>query len=289
MKTPLVKAIVAILVFCISANELFAFPIQNLEDSIRKSLMASVDKKTASLVVLKEANVEFPPIFSGNEIQSLDYIENFFISRKNYITRTYQKSKELFPKVVSILKKYNVPEEFKVLLALESGFNGNAVSSAGAVGYWQFMDEVAREYGLKITSGKKIKTKKGSDKKHQAKTIQADERKNFTKSTHAAARYLKDRARNLNNDCLLMAASYNCGVGNVWNAMEKTGKANPSFWDIKKYLPAETRAYVMNFITLNVLFNNFEKISTNSLCFKPITCMEEMIDPQQTDHCTSSL
>ena len=52
--------------------------------------------------------------------------------------------------------------------------------------------------------------------------------------------------------------------------MEKTGKENPDFWDIKKYLPAETRTYVMNFITLNVLFHNYEKFSDNTLSFKPV-------------------
>ena len=55
-----------------------------------------------------------------------------------------------------------------------------------------------------------------------------------------------------------------------WEAMEKTGKENPDFWDIKKYLPAETRTYVMNFITLNVLFHNYEKFSDNTLSFKPV-------------------
>ena len=44
---------------------------------------------------------------------------------------------------------------------------------------------------------------------------QSDDRTNFMKSTLVAARYLKDRCRNLNNDWLLIAASYNCGVGNV--------------------------------------------------------------------------
>ena len=43
-----------------------------------------------------------------------------------------------------------------------------------------------------------------------------------------------------------------------------------AFWDIKKYLPAETKSYVMNFIALNVLFNNYEKFSKNTLCFKPV-------------------
>lgn len=289
MKTPLVKAIAAILVFTLSANKIYASPALNPEDTTRKTVLGLIDKKVDP-VVEKEVNVKFPEILTGNETQSLDYIEKFFTTRKNYLIRTYERSKKLFPKVISILKKYNVPEEFKVLLALESGFNGNAVSSAGAVGYWQIMDAVAREYGLKIATRKKIKrSSKAADKKHIAKVITTDDRKNFNKSTHAAARYLQDRGRNLNNDCLLIAASYNCGVGNVWNAMEKTGMTNPTFWDIKKFLPAETRAYVMNFITLNILFNNYEKFSKNTLCFKPLACKEEIIEQEEADDCTSSL
>ena len=276
MKTPIVKALASAIILCLPATTIFAYPDANPEDTTRKHLLAAVDKTPEKLVVLKESNVEFPAILTGNEEQSIDYIEKFSSTRKGYLVRTYNRSKQLFPKAAAILKKYNVPQEFKVLLALESGFNANAKSSAGAVGYWQFMDAVAREYGLKIATAKRTGKKKmgKADKKHQKVSL-TDDRKNFVRSTHAAARYLKDRSRNLNNDWLLIAASYNCGVGNVWNAMEKTRKANPTFWDIKNYLPAETRAYVMNFIALNVLFNNYEKFSRNELCFKTITCKEE--------------
>jgi hypothetical protein len=51
--------------------------------------------------------------------------------------------------------------------------------------------------------------------------------------------------------------------------MKKTGMEDPDFWDIKDYLPAETRAYVMNFITLNVIFHNYEKFANNTLLFTP--------------------
>ncbi len=255
-------------------------------DTSRKML---IDKTQDKTVVLKEANIVYPEIFAGNEEQSIDYVERFSSSRKEYLIRTYNRSKKLFPKAETILKKHNVPQEFKVLLALESGFNGNAVSSAGAVGYWQFMDAVAKEYGLKIpkkvrveSRAKSKKRSKASHKKTTVKLVGIDERKNFHKSTIAAARYLRDRSRNLDNDWLLIAASYNCGVGNVWNAMEKSGKKSPTFWDIKKYLPAETRAYVMNFITLNVIFNNYEAFAKNELYFRDITCQEEAGDDDLT-------
>ena len=71
-----------------------------------------------------------------------------------------------------------------MLPALESNFNANAVSRAGAVGYWQFMSELAKEYGLQI-GGKN------------------DERKNFSKSTVAAAKFFRDQLDYFNNDLLL--------------------------------------------------------------------------------------
>ncbi len=262
---------------------------KNPTDTSRKALMASVDKKLESRVVLQEANIVYPDILLGNEEESIDYVEKFSAERKEYLIRTYNRSKKIFPKVENILKKYQVPLEFKVLLALESGFNGNAVSPAGAVGYWQIMDEVAREYGLKIPKKAKVAAGKATklartNKKNITKNVTVDERKNFNKSTNVAARYLKDRSRNLDNDWLLIAASYNCGVGNVWNAMERSGKKVPTFWDIKKYLPAETRAYVMNFITLNVIFHNYEAFAKNTLCFKNVTGSAAVLEDNSTEN-----
>jgi membrane-bound lytic murein transglycosylase D len=261
-------------------------------DTGRKNIiLAAYNKKEKTAFVTQPANVVFPDVLTGNEEQSLDYIEKFCNKRKDYIIRTYNKSKKFFPKAGAILKKYNLPEELKVLMALESAFNANAVSKAGAVGYWQFMDEVAREYGLKtaqhMTALEKKKLIKKNKKNGQA-TIRAlakqkDDRKNFNKSTCAAARYLKDRGRNLDNDLLLMVASYNCGIGNVWNAMSASGVSDPTFWDIKDLLPAETRAYVLNFITLNVVFNNYDKFADNSLSFKPVKVKLDPAEQNFTD------
>jgi membrane-bound lytic murein transglycosylase D len=187
----------------------------------------------------------------------------------------FTKGKKYLPKAAVILQKQKLPEEFKVLLTLESAYNGNAVSNAGAVGYWQIMDEVAKEYGMKyvpqIKPSEKKKWKKEKAARGFLKSIDRlrDDRKNFIKSSQVAARYLRDRRVNLNDNWLLVVASYNCGVGNVWAAMEKSGKANPTFWDIKNMLPAETRAYVMNFITLNVLFHNYENFVKRTLLFYP--------------------
>lgn len=278
-----------VLFFMLISTGLYAGTPVN--DTSGKLLLASLNKKDKAGYITKEANVVFPSVLSDNKELSVDYIENFANKRRDYIIRTYKRSKKYFPKVIVILKKYNLPNELSVLLALESAFKANAVSKAGAVGYWQFMDEVGKEYGLKVVAQLSADEKKKlikKDKKKAAEIIkkmakEKDDRKNFNKSTYAAARYLKDRGRNLNNDILLMVASYNCGIGNVWNAMAGSGKKNSTFWDIKDYLPAETRTYVMNFITLNVIFNNYDKFADNTLAFKPVKIRLDNSTQNMTD------
>jgi len=115
------------------------------------------------------------------------------------------------------------------LMILESAYNPNAVSKAGAVGYWQFMDAVAKEYGLRYVAKetkmeevlvKHVIRKRGRkiliEKKHLVKVDvtdrkgkKVDDRKNFNKASIAAARYLRDRRVNLDDNWLLVVDSYN--------------------------------------------------------------------------------
>ena len=206
------------------------------------------------------SNVLFPLALEPNRAHSLEYIRKFSEKKRQYLIHMHDQGRKIFPKVTAIFKRFNLPSELRVLIALESGFNANAISKAGAVGYWQIMDEVAREYGLKVIP---------ADQKLLPSKTGKDERTNFNKSTSAAAKYLKDRCKNLDNNILLIVASYNWGVGHIKEVMRKTGKSNPTFWDIKKYLPAETRNYVMNFISLNVIFLNYKKFEQRSLVFTP--------------------
>ena len=57
--------------------------------------------------------------------------------------------------------------------------------------------------------------------------------------------------------------------------MKKCGKADATYWDIKKYLPAETRKFVMNFIALNVISSNYEKFLNNELNFNEPPILQE--------------
>lgn len=218
-------------------------------------LLADNQENSQLAFLIKPANVFYPSSLEKDRDQSIEYVQNFSEKKRDYLVWIYNNGKEYFSKISDVFKSYSLPEELKVLIALESGFKGNVVSRSGAVGYWQMMAAAAKHYGLNISGSKHGKLK--------------DERKDFEKSTIAAAKFLSDCAEDLNNNILLIAASYNCGAGRILSAIKKSGIANPDFWDIKKYLPSETRNYVMNFIALNVILGNYENFSKKELVFIP--------------------
>ncbi len=193
--------------------------------------------------------VAYPSCLQQCRVQTIDFVKAFSIEKRDYIIHIFSKGKKYFPKAISVLTEYGAPCELQMIPVLESEFNANAVSPVGAVGYWQFMAELAMEYGLH-TKGK------------------SDERKNFAKSTVAAAKFFNDQLSVFNNDILLAVAAYNCGQGRVLNSLKKCKKTTPTFWDIKKYLPTETKRFVMNFVALNVIANNYEKFLNKEMDFK---------------------
>lgn len=139
-----------------------------------------------------------------------------------------------------ILEQHGLPAELKYLAVIESKLKSNAVSHVGAVGPWQFMAGTAKGYGLKIT-----KTR--------------DERRDFYKSTHAAAKYLK-YLYNEFGDWLLAIAAYNGGPGYVYSAIKKSGSRN--FWKLQQYLPAESRNHVKKFISTHYILEGKGGICT---------------------------
>jgi membrane-bound lytic murein transglycosylase D len=139
-----------------------------------------------------------------------------------------------------ILTQYGLPKELKYLSVIESSLCSNVVSRAGAVGPWQLMSETGTDHGLKINS-------------------RVDERRNFSKSTHAAAKVLKGLYNEF-HDWLLVIAAYNCGAGRVRSAINKSGSNN--FWDLQNYLPAETRGHVKRFIGTHYIFEGSGGLTT---------------------------
>lgn len=146
-------------------------------------------------------------------------------NRKNLFV-IEKRSSSPFVIIDSVFKKFGLPVQLKYLAVVESELQTRAVSKVGATGPWQLMPATAQLLGLKTN-------------KHH------DERKDYYKSTRAAARYLKD-LHEVYGDWLLVFAAYNSGEGTVNSAIKKSGSKN--FWTLRRYLPGETKDYVNKFI-----------------------------------------
>lgn len=146
---------------------------------------------------------------------------------------------QLRPTIEPILRQEGVPSELSAIVLVESGGQITALSPKGARGVWQFMPDTARRYGLAVTA-------------------ERDERIELVKSTHAAARYLRDLHQQF-GDWQLAFAAYNAGEHAVERAAARTGQRN--FSTIQRALPQETRSYVPAvFNAMAILGSNTEGV-----------------------------
>ena len=162
--------------------------------------------------------------------------------------QTIKRAHRYFPILIPILRKYGIPEDFKYLAVIESNLL-QAVSPAGAQGFWQFMPETAKEYGLMISN-------------------EVDERLNIEKSTEAACKYLKMAYEELGS-WDLAAASYNRGIGGVKKDMAWQGTEN--YFDT--HMNIETARYVYRILAVKLIFENPERYGyelKNKQLYKPL-------------------
>jgi len=205
----------------------------------------------AELESIVENDFVLPPLpdtvlFCGKVI----VLENFDMRErldKEIIVNTFYHSSTIqalkranryFEILEKTLNQENVPTDFKYLCLIESGLT-QAVSPAGARGFWQFMPKTAQEYGLRV------------DK-------EVDERLHIEKSTVAACNYLKDANARF-EDWILVAASYNMGMGGVGNALKDQEVEN--YFDL--HLNNETSRYVFRILALKIIFENLEAYGFN--------------------------
>jgi len=159
-----------------------------------------------------------------------------------------KKANRYFPVVEPILKENNIPDDFKYLALIESGFN-TVKSPRGAAGFWQFMEKTAREYGLEVND-------------------HIDERYNEEKSTRAACQYFLDSYEKYQN-WTLVAAAYNAGKRRISESLEKQKVDN--YYEL--YLNTETSRYVYRILAMKIISENTKKygfVLSDEDLYKPI-------------------
>ena len=207
--------------------------------------------------------------FAGAKIPT----ENFEVyerMEREFLSNTYwhsatilaiKRANRWFPVIEPILKKNNIPDDFKYLSVAESNLE-NVVSPAGATGFWQFMKEAGVKYGLEINS-------------------QVDGRYDVEKSTEAACKYLKD-SYDMFGSWIVSAASYNMGQDGV-KAQRDRQKAKNYF---NLVLNSETSRFVARIVSLKYILQNPEKYGFDIKSeekYKPLEYSEVTLDSSVAD------
>ncbi len=142
-----------------------------------------------------------------------------------------KRANRYLPMIEKVLKKNNIPEDLKYLVAAESEYS-NLISPAGATGFWQIMPETGKEEGLEINSV-------------------VDERYDVERSTQFACDYLKKSFERYGN-WTLAAASYNGGRAGV-DEQIKIQKQN-NYYDL--LLNEETARYIFRVVAYKLVIND---------------------------------
>ncbi|WGZ93637.1 MAG: transglycosylase SLT domain-containing protein [Candidatus Thiothrix putei] len=139
--------------------------------------------------------------------------------------------------IVHEVERRDMPSELALLPFVESAFDADVFSHAGAAGLWQFIPDTGRRYGLQ-------------------QAISYDARMDPFAATGAALTYLQKLNNDFNGDWLLALAAYNCGENRVQREIDRNrAKGLPTtFWHLS--LPKETREYVPRLLAFKELIGN---------------------------------
>ncbi|MGB3399974.1 MAG: lytic transglycosylase domain-containing protein, partial [Candidatus Deferrimicrobiaceae bacterium] len=162
-----------------------------------------------------------------------------------------------------ILAKYGMPGDLVYLALIESGFSPKAYSVARAAGPWQFMPGTGRRYGLRVDWW-------------------TDERRDYEKSTHAAASYLRD-LYGMFDSWPLAAAAYNAGEGRIMRAVSRYKTEDYAKLISYRYLPRETKDYVPKMLAALTIAKDPEKYGFGDVLYEDPLEFDKVSVPGGTD------
>lgn len=187
------------------------------------------------------------------------YIKRFSSGlQKIEIQKAFEKSGKYRTMILKILEQYNLPLELIYLPIVESQYNINNKSKAGALGLWQLMPQRARALGLKVN-------------------YWVDERKDPEKSTLAAAQYLQ-YLYFMFDDWHLALAGYNRGEYGLVRDMESSNGTNIHQLSSIGILPEETESFVPQFIACVYIGNHSRNFNDDLQLEEPVGYDEVIIN-----------
>jgi membrane-bound lytic murein transglycosylase D len=181
---------------------------------------------------------------------------------RNFFLESYRRSGKYRPFIVEKLKAAGLPVELSWLPLIESGFKTKALSSARALGLWQFIPSTGYKFGLE-------------------RNVYIDERLDPEKSTEAAIKYLT-ALHQIFGDWSTVLAAYNSGENRVLRTIRTQGiNYLDDFWDLYKQLPWETARYVPRFLATLHIVSNPEKYGLNDIKLDPPVTYEKVAVSKQ--------
>ncbi|MFP3999193.1 MAG: LysM peptidoglycan-binding domain-containing protein [Desulfobacterales bacterium] len=220
------------------------------KDDLRFMISKRILEIYASRYTTVKGNHNAIPLSSDNENVEKEILRFTDGPARKFFINSYRRSGMYRPYIVKKLKEAGLPEELSWLPLVESGFKTNALSSARALGMWQFIASTGSKYGLE-------------------RNRYIDERLDFIKSTDAAIEYLTE-LHEIFGDWKTALAAYNCGAGRVLSVI-RTQNINylDDFWDLYQRLPMETASYVPKFMATLHIIDNKEQYGLDEIAVEP--------------------
>ena len=211
----------------LSIIKLMGYSLTDNRNEVAYEAYFNTTYKTFNIRIPKNLN------FSGEKVPVNDFSVHDAME-KELVINTYWQSQSIllhkranrwFPLIEPILKKNNIPDDFKYIALIESQLT-NVVSPQGATGFWQIVESTGKDYGMEITD-------------------EVDERYNVVKSTEAACKYFKEAFGQFNN-WTLVAASYNLGKTGLKGQLDKQKVS--TYYDL--LLNEETARYIYRILAM---------------------------------------
>ena len=143
-----------------------------------------------------------------------------------------KRSTRYLPVIETMLSKAGLPDDLKYIALAESALRPHVGSPRGAMGFWQFLPETGRRYGLIVNEN-------------------IDQRRNLAASTKAATAYFSELHEKFGS-WSLAAAAFNMGEEGL--QAEILAQGVKDFYRL--YLPLETQRYLFRILSAKLILTH---------------------------------